>query len=64
MMERKSYLKNEDNTEKKEIFIYGFTHVKTDKIDNYFLIGCESDDLYENDNLFNFWSNKFINKRR
>ena len=26
------------------------------------LIGSESDELYENDKLFNFWSNKFINK--
>ena len=36
--------------------------LKTDKINNYILIGCESDKLFENNNLFNFWSNKFINK--
>ena len=62
MMECKPYTKNEDISENKEIFIYGFKHVKTDKVDNYRLIGCESDDLLENDKLFNFWSNKFINE--
>ena len=62
MMEFKSYTKNEDISENKEIFIYGFKHVKTDKIDDYILIGSESDELFENDKLFNFWSNKFINK--
>ena len=62
MMECKSYIKNEDNSENKDIFIYGFQHVKTDKIDKYILYGSESDELHENDILFNFWSNKFINK--
>ena len=57
----KSYIKYEDISENKEIFIYGFKHVKTEKIDNYILIGCESDELFENDKLFNFWSNKYIN---
>ena len=57
----KSYIKYEDFSGNKEIFIYGFKHVKTDKVDNYILIGCESDKLFENDKLFNFWSNKFIN---
>ena len=55
-------MKNEDIFENKGFFIYGFEHVKTDKIDIYILIECESDELYENDKLFNFWSNKFINK--
>ena len=63
MIMYKSYFKYEDISEKKEIFIYGFKHVNTDKIDNYVLIGCESDELYENDKLFNFWSNKFINNK-
>ena len=58
----KSYIRYEDISENKEIFFYGFKHIKTDKIDNYILIGCESDEVYENNNLFNFWSNKFINK--
>ena len=58
----KSYTKNKDISENKEIFVYGFKHVKTEKIDNYILIGCESDELYEIDILFNFWSNKFINE--
>ena len=37
--------------------------IKTDKIDKYILIGCESDEIYENDkSSFNFRSNKFILK--
>ena len=62
MLDFKSYIKYEDIPENKEIFIYSFKHVKTDKTDNYILIGSESDELYENDKLFNFWSNKYINK--
>ena len=62
MMDCKSYTKNEDISGNKEIFVHGFKHVKTEKIDKYILIGCESDELYENDNLFTFWSNKFINE--
>ena len=61
MISYKSYIKYEDISENKEIFIYGFKHVKTEKIDNYILIGCESDELFENNKLFNFWSNKYIN---
>ena len=45
MMECKSYIKNEEIPENKEIFIYGFKHIKTDKIDQFILIGCESDEL-------------------
>ena len=62
MMECKPYIKSEDFPENKEIFVYGFKHGKTGKIDNYILIGCESDELFENDKLFNFWSNKCMNK--
>ena len=62
MMDHKSYTKNEDIPENKEIFIYGFKHVITDKIDNFILIACESDELLEKDKLFNFWSNKFTNE--
>ena len=36
--------------------------LKRKKIDNSILIGCESDELYEIYNLFNFWSNKSINE--
>ena len=61
MIMYKSYIKYEDIPENKEIFIYGFKHVQTDKVDNYILIGCESDELFETDKLFNFWSNKIIN---
>ena len=43
-------------------FFYGFKDIKTDKVDNYVIIGCESNELHENDKLFNFWSNKFVNK--
>ena len=59
MMECKSYIKHEEN---KGIIIYGFKHIETDKIDNYFLIGCQSDEIFENDKQFNFWSNKLVNK--
>ena len=45
MITCKSYNKYENITENEEIFIYGFKHVKTDEIDNYVLIGCESDVL-------------------
>ena len=58
----KTYNIYEDIPENKRIFIYGFKHIKTDKTDNYILIGCESDVLYENSKLFNFWSNKFVKK--
>ena len=54
------YIKNEDNPENKVIFVYGFKRIRTDKVDKYIIIGCESDGLYENNKLFNFWSNKFI----
>ena len=62
MMDCKSFTKNEDIPENKEIFIYSFKHVKTDKVESYILIASESDELHENDNLFNIWSNKLINK--
>ena len=55
-------MKHEDMPENKEILIYGFKHNKTDEIDNYLLIGCESDEFFEKDNRFKFWSSKFINK--
>ena len=60
----KSYIKNEDIPENKEMLFYGFKPTKTDKIDSFIIIGCESDELYESDNLFNFWSNNFINKEK
>ena len=63
MMTCKSYIKYEDIPENKEIFVYGYNHIKTNKIDNYILIGCELDELFENDKLFNFWSKKFINEK-
>ena len=61
-MECESYMKNEDNPENEEIFFNGFKHIKTDEIDNYISIGCESDKLHENDKLFDFWFKKFIIK--
>ena len=61
MIERKSYMKNED-PENKEFFSYRFKHKKTDKVYNYILIGCELDELYENDKSFNFSSNSLLNK--
>ena len=62
MIECESYLKNEDVPDIKEIFVHGFKHNKRDEIDNFISIGCESDELYEMDKLFNFWSIKFLNK--
>ena len=62
MITCKPYIKYEDITENKEIFFYGYKHNKTDKVGNYVLLGCELDVLYENNKLFNFWSNKIINK--
>ena len=61
-IESVTYKNYEDIPENKVIFNYGFKHVKTDKIDNYILIGCDFDELFENDKLFNFWCNKLINK--
>ena len=61
-MKCKSYMKNEDVPENKEIFVYGFRLVKTDELDNYMLFGCKLDEIFEYDKLFNFWSVKFINK--
>ena len=63
MMDCNSYIKNEDVPENKEISLHGFKHVETDKIDNYILLGCQSDELYEKDNIFNFWSNKITNRK-
>ena len=58
----KSYTKNEDLPDNKEIFIFGFKHIKTGKNYNLVLFGCESDKKDDNHKLFNFWSDKFINK--
>ena len=59
MMVRKLYMKNEVNSENREVIKYGFRYNKTDKVYNYMLIGCESQDVCENIKLFNFRSNKF-----
>ena len=59
MIEYISYLKSEDFPETKEMSVYGFKHIKTDKVNKYILLGCESDELYEIDKLF--WSKKFLN---
>ena len=56
-------MKNEDFPENKEIFIYGIKHFQTENFDIFLTIGCESDGLYENEKLFHFWSNQFINKK-
>ena len=47
-------MKNEDIPENKEILVYGFKHVKTDKINNYKLFGCEWVEFNEIIKLFNF----------
>ena len=38
----KSYMKHEKVPGNKEKFVYGFKYIKTDKVDIYNLIGCES----------------------
>ena len=63
MIACKSYMKHENVPENKEVFVYGFKHIKTDKIDNYELIGSESDELNEN-KLINFCSSNFMNRDR
>ena len=57
MMDCESYMKNEDIPENKDIYVYGLKHNKTDEVDIYILIGCESDESYKNEKLFSFWSN-------
>ena len=58
MIACKSHIKNEDISEKKEIFIYGFKHIETDKIDNYILFWCES---YEINKIINYSTSGSIN---
>ena len=62
MIACKLYMKHEDVLENKEIFFYGYKHVKPNKIDTYILIGCQSHELYEKDKLFTFCCNYFISK--
>ena len=54
MMECKSYKRDKDIAENKELFIIESEHIKTKKMDNDILIGCELDDFYEIDKLFYF----------
>ena len=61
-IESTAYTKNEVFTENEEVFIYGFKHFETDKVYNFILIVCKSDELYENVKLFNIWSIKSIKK--
>ena len=60
----KSHMEDEDTPANKKIFVYGFKHIKTDELDNFILIGCASNEIYENIKLLNFWCNKFIYKER
>ena len=62
MMKCGLYMKNDYLPENKKIFIYGFKHIKTDKIDIYVLFGCESDENCEIYKLLKFWSSKCIIK--
>ena len=61
-IETMTYTKYKDFFENKEIFVYGFKHMKTDKVDIYILLGCASDELHERDKVFYFWSSKCKNK--
>ena len=47
---------------KTKIFIHGFKHNKLDKVVNYFLFAGKSDEIYQIDELFKFWSIKFLSK--
>ena len=62
MIKSKAYMKHEDVPESQEIFVNGFNPTKTDKIEYFVKIGCESDELFENDELFKLWSNKLLNE--
>ena len=46
-----------------EIFVYGLKHNKTKNADTYIIIGCGSDELNENNKLYNFCSHKFVNRQ-
>ena len=39
------YTKHENIPESREVFVYRFKHIKTDKLDRCFLIECESDEI-------------------
>ena len=45
MLDFKSYIKYEDIPENKEIFIYSFKPVQTNKVENYNLTASESDEI-------------------
>ena len=62
MMDCKPFMKSEDIPQNREIFIHRFKHIKTHKVGNCIILGCKSDELYENDKLPNFRSNKYKNK--
>ena len=62
MITCKSYTKKEGFLENNDIFDFGFKHINREKIDNFKLFGCERDELHEKDKLFNFWSNRFLDK--
>ena len=49
--------------ENKEIYVFGFKPIKTDKLDHYILIGCESVKIFENNKQFIFWCNIFKKER-
>ena len=61
-MEVNSYTIYEELREDKGMFNYGFKHIKTNKVDSYIRVRCESDEFCETDKLFNFSTNKYINE--
>ena len=62
MMEVYCYTKYEDLPGNKDLFIYGFKNIKSDKIDNYILIGCDWREKFEIDKIFHFSSDQIINE--
>ena len=56
--------KYEEFPENREIFFFGYKHIGTKNVQSFILIGSDLDELNENDELFIFCSNEFINKEK
>ena len=54
--------KVEETPETNEVFYFGYKQNKTKKMNTYIILGCESDELYTNYNLFYLWCIKFMNE--
>ena len=63
MMECNLYMKVEDFPENKELSVYGCKDKKTNKIENFLLVGCESDISLKINNCSNSGLVNFLLKR-